>query len=317
MKNKFYSVLLMGTLFLSLIGCNDNSEKQYTQAVNISTSKETNEDIIKSDAPSSEEYKTNETLSEEETQTVLNNEDVLVEYRGISEYSSTSWVINLYVENKTEKELYVSVNDAIVNDYNITIANSNQSIPAGSKYLARPNFDYIIDTEKLVDCGIEKMTNISFTIDIREDRIGEDIYEEKVSSTLSKDVPNSTGETKISNGQILLENDDVLVSYCGISKYSDTSWILDLYMENKSDTEKYLDIDDLLINGYSIGIANGNYAVPPHCKFFSLPNFQYIIEVEDLEAYDISNIETIDFLLNITNEWVGNAIYSVPVNLVL
>lgn len=312
MKKKIFITLIVVTMLISFVGCGNgtekNTEKENDKIIEKTTESDsgTESDKITSDV---------ENESNGETQTIINNDDIFVEYRGISEYSSDSWIINLYIENKSDKEFYVNACDVIVDGCNITISNNNNSISAGSKYLAESNFSYIISAKNLAAYGIEKMTNLTFTLKVAEEWAGDAVYEEKVSSSLSKPLSGLIDNTTIADSKLLLENDDVKVSYCGIAEYSDSSWILNLYMENKSDTEKYLDVDNLLVNGYSIRLANGNYAVPAQCKFLAFPTFKYVINTKDLEAYGISDIESIDFTLNIKNEWLGDSIYSVPVNL--
>lgn len=317
MKKKLLVILMTVIFTISLVGCGNNVE-QSAQDTTDKVAENTTEDNTANEIPDTtidDESENTESDIKEETQVVIDNSDILVEYRGITEFSSDSWIVNLYIENRSGKELYVDADDVLINNYNVRLANNNESIPAGSKFLAQPNFKYIIDTNELAEYGIEKMTDINFTLKVKEEWSGDSIYEENVFSSLSKTVPGSTGETVISNGQVLIDNEDVTVSYCGISKFSDSSYIINLYMENKSDTEKYIDTDDILINGYSMRIANTNYAVPAHCKFLASPMFKFIIDVEDLETYGISNIETIDFTLNIKNEWSGDSLYSTPVNL--
>ena len=59
---------------------------------------------------------TSETTDATETSQVLLDQDgIYVEYRGIVEHSSDSWIVNLYVENNTQNDFYLSLRNVVIN----------------------------------------------------------------------------------------------------------------------------------------------------------------------------------------------------------
>ena len=306
---RILSILLTCMFIIGITACGNNTKQQESSSETESVEVTTNEVQIDS--------KETETVreTEENISMPLLDEDVYVEYRGIYEYSDQSWIINLYLENNTDCEIYLDLDDVLVNGYCISLANGNKSIPAGSKYLASTNFDYIIDTADLSAYGITEIETLAFNLRIKDDWAGNSIYETPVNIDVNKIVTQGKNDSVIKDGEVLLDKNDVYVSYCGIYEYSTQSWIINLYLENNRDSSVYLDLDDVLVNGYNVKLSNGNNSIPSGSKYLAGPNFDYIINTEDLSAYGIEQIETITFNLRIKDSWAGDAIYETPVSL--
>ena len=104
---------------------------------------------------------TSETTDATETSQVLLDQDgIYVEYRGIVEHSSDSWIVNLYVENNTQNDFYLSLRNVVINGCYCSLSNSGTTIQTGSKYLAEPNFNFVLDTDKLSAYGISEITAV-------------------------------------------------------------------------------------------------------------------------------------------------------------
>lgn len=112
---------------------------------------------------------------------VLNTDGIYVEYRGIKEDSSESWILNLYVENNRDSEIYLSLRNNRINKFNVDLSNNGITIPANSKYLASPNYDLIIKTDSLAAYGITSIDELDFTLYISTSLFGECISEADVS----------------------------------------------------------------------------------------------------------------------------------------
>ena len=106
---------------------------------------------------------------------LVDQDGIYVEYRGISEYSDSSWIINLYVENNRDTDFYLSLRNVLINGYKVSISNNGGNIQAGSKYLSEPNFDLVLDTDNLTAYGICKIDNISFDVYISTSMFGDEI----------------------------------------------------------------------------------------------------------------------------------------------
>lgn len=251
---------------------------------------------------------------ENAAQLLLDQDEIHVEYRGIAEYSSESWIINLYVENNTQNDFYFSIRNVVVNGCVISVANNGSTIQAGSNWLAEPGFKLVLDTDKLAAYDISQITDINFDIDISTEMFGDEILTQSVRiNNVNKDY---LGELKNKQkGTVLLDSDDAYVEYYGISEYSSQSWIVDLYVENRRDTEICLALADTLIDNNDIGLANNYVTIPAHAKYMTEPNFQMVLDTDDLNTYGISAINKISGNLKLQTSFGGDVISETKVEL--
>ena len=245
---------------------------------------------------------------------LVDQDGIYVEYRGISEYSDSSWIINLYVENNRDTDFYLSLRNVLINGYKVSISNNGGNIQAGSKYLSEPNFDLVLDTDNLSAYGICKIDNISFDVYISTSMFGDEIL--SVPIILENINKEFLGEVKDEQtGKEILNQDDVYVEYRGIAEYSKSSWIINLYVENNRESEIYVSLADTLVNGFSMKLSNNGINLPAHSKYLAAPNFDLIIDTEDLEAYGITSITDIKSNLQIRTSMFGDTISETEVNL--
>lgn len=180
------NLLLCTVLSFGMIGCssdlndssktkNDNASNQVKENASNQTSNET-----ESKAEDKQKEKTKEIL--------LNESGYLIEFRGIEEYSSESWIVNLYVENNTDSEICVSLNEINVDGYSIKIANNGNSIQPGTKYLAEPLFDYVLNVEDLKAYEMTELKELNFTLWIGTSLFGDTIVEKPVTLTINKHI---------------------------------------------------------------------------------------------------------------------------------
>ena len=112
---------------------------------------------------------TDETDKNEEDKNVLYNENgIYIEYRGIAHYSRKSWIVNIYVDNSSGKDIYVDTNNVRINRFAIGLSNDGARITDGSIYLANPNYDFIINVEDIKEYGISAIEKIEFDLRIYE-----------------------------------------------------------------------------------------------------------------------------------------------------
>ena len=245
---------------------------------------------------------------------LVDQDGIYVEYRGISEYSDSSWIINLYVENNRDTDFYLSLRNVLINGYKVSISNNGGNIQAGSKYLSETNFDLVLDTDNLTAYGICKIDNISFDVYISTSMFGDEIL--SVPIILENINKEFLGEVKDEQtGKEILNQDDVYVEYRGIAEYSKSSWIINLYVENNRESEIYVSLADTLVNGFSMKLSNNGINLPAHSKYLAAPNFDLIIDTEDLEAYGITSITDIKSNLQIRTSMFGDTISETEVNL--
>lgn len=239
---------------------------------------------------------------------LLNADGVYAEFRGIEEDSPSSWIVNIYVENNRDSEIYFSVRENRVNGYVLGLANNGATIPAGGKYMSSPKYDFIIDTDNLREYGISQIESLDFTISVATSFLGDTISETPVHLDMLKSIPGTVDTTSYGTGQVLYEDDNVYVEYCGIVEYSESTWILNLYIENKLDSEIYVLVADSMVNGYSINFANNGIFIPANSKYLSSPNYDVVIDLDDLQAYGIYSLDSITFALSVRTDMFGDTL---------
>ena len=84
--------------------------------------------------------------------------------------------------------------------------------------------------------------------------------------------------------------------------------------ENKTDNELCMDVDNLIINGWSIEAANGMADITPQSKYLTEQHNDFAIDEDDLEECGIDVIESIKFEFQIMDSsW--DTIETIPVDL--
>ena len=310
--------LLLLSLLISLCmtGCGGTQEAAEMEPTEIEITENESEDtestVAETEGAKEEEPKAVEATGDNDnvpTDVVLLDQDgVLVEFRGIEEDSSNSWIISLYIENNREDEIDVDLLNLQVNHYKMSYANGISSLSPGEKYLSVPNYDVILSVDDLQSCGITNIENISFDINVSPTGDWETLICEKpVSIDMSKSIPVSSNGSFLDDrpGQVLLDSDDILIEYLGIYEDSSNSWIINLYIENNRDEPIDVDLNNMQVNHFKMSYANGISKIPARGKYISAPNYDVILGVDDLQTYGITTIENISFDIEVSpaDDW--------------
>ena len=318
--------MLLALVFL-LAGCSSgapqaaapNSVESNTETPTQNTPEEQTETNTEVTANVTETPKdpTNDAVEPEDVNVVLlDSEGIYVEFRGIDEHSSSSWIVNLYVENNRDSEIYLSLRENRVNGYVISIANNGISIPAGGRYLSSPNYDLIVHPEDLAEYGITYFENMDFNLYIATSILGDVIVEAPVSVSVGKNIKCTDDEAvNPQEGDILLDSSDVCVRFCGIADYSSSNMVINLYVENNRDTEVYLSLRDVQVNRFSVSLSNNGIYIPAGSKYLASPNFDLLLGHDDLDAYGIKSIDDLNFTLYVSTSMFGDTIAEKPISL--
>lgn len=71
-----------------------------------------------------------------------------------------------------------------------------------------------------------------------------------------------------------------------------------------------------MINRSSVGVGNSAVELLNHSTYLVGPNANYIVQLKDLDAYNISTISEIDFTLDIwKNQFYGDEFLTLPVSI--
>ena len=139
---------------------------------------------------------------------------------------------------------------------------------------------------------------------------------EEIISTINNYLPQSSD--KSSEAEVLYDEDGVYVEFRGIYKYSSSSYIVDLYVDNTKGEEIYLSLRDGRVNRASIGFSNNGISIQDNSIYLASANFDFIIDTDDLRPYGIDTINQLDFTLNLkTGGMFGDTFLELPVSLAL
>ena len=235
-------------------------------------------------------------LATEGLQEVLIDKDgYYVEYRGIEEKSEDEYIINLYMENNTDEDLNYVFDETSINGFDIIVRNSYIKIPSKSKHLTIPNYEMIIDKEDLAAYNINEIEDFNCIFKVMSEDLSEAFYEEKlvIEGNGNKSEDKTKNEIDIKGtGTTLIDEDGYYVEYRGIEE-SEDEYIINLYMENNADEDLNYVFDETSINGFDIIVRNSYIKIPSKSKHLTIPNYEMIIDKEDLAAYNIDEIEDI------------------------
>ncbi len=123
-----------------------------------------------------------------EGQVLYDQDDLYIECKGIALHQATTWVINLYVDNKTNDEVYIALGGGKANGCIIKISSAKTTVLGNSVYLADPNFDNLISVSALRDYGITNLTSVEFDIEVRKgDKKGDILLQSPIK--IDTDIP--------------------------------------------------------------------------------------------------------------------------------
>ncbi len=183
------AVAVVGIALFTLLSGNNNTPSENTQTV--SSDKNSTNQIKENEASTSTDTASEKEppVKAKENMVLLDQNGIYVEYRGIAEHSDESWILNLYAENNTDAEIYLTTDDCLINNASMGLSNNGTGIPAKSKYLAEPNFNFIIDLEDLAIYDITTLETLSFNLTIEDGTSYETIIEVPINLAINKKLP--------------------------------------------------------------------------------------------------------------------------------
>ena len=123
-------------------------------------------EVVTEEEPQIQNNNTNNSgiVSGSNNSVLLDEKDFYVEFRGLEKGPSDTLIINFYAENKSDVDLYMQLYGECINGYTQGISNNCSLIPAGSKYLALANLQFIIMPEALSAYKIDSITDLEFNL---------------------------------------------------------------------------------------------------------------------------------------------------------
>ena len=304
-KKKSKKVLIIGIIaavvVIGIIGGtteskdkDDNSSKNEIVSVDTSKSSEDKKEITKEDKKEitnkDDDKNTSENFSIAE-QVLWDVDGVKITAKGIDEDSLWGTKINVIVENNSDKDIGISADALIVNDYMINDLTSI-TVTAGNK----PNDSITLFSSELNAAGIEHIGKIEMYLHTFNPETYETLKKSDCITIKTSDYDKMDTDNDI-NGTILFEKDGVKI----VGQYvdEDSFWgsAVLLYVENNSDKNIIVQCDDVAVNGYMVSALLSTNVYAGKKAFDNITLLQ-----SDLEANGIDNIETIETSFKILDE---------------
>lgn len=158
-KKTILTLALLLGLTIGMTGCSSNSNNTNDNTTKNVTTNNQNKSKKKSESTNSHSSE-----SHDEKQVLYDKDNIYVEYRGLSKDGN----LNFYIENKTDNELCMDVDNLIINGWSIEAANGMADITPQSKYLTEQHNDFAIDEDDLEECDIDVIESIKFEFQIMD-----------------------------------------------------------------------------------------------------------------------------------------------------
>lgn len=272
--NKLLHILIVIMILFMLVSCSD-SEKTV-----ISSSKDETQEKNEEKSSSSNEKETKAKATIEE--------QVLLDYDGIkitAKELSENWLgpeMKVLIENNTESDITVQVDDIVVNDYMMSTF-LYETVSAGKK----SNTTFSVYNTMLKDAGIENVGKIEIYFSIVDPSSFKTIYESDVVE-IHTSMYDSMDTTTNEMGEELINENGIRI----VGKYVEEGSVwgngVVLYIENNTERTILVSADDLSINGFMI-TGYLYEKIKPGKKAIS----SMILSSTDLEENDIDKIEEI------------------------
>ena len=275
MRNKIVVGLLAFTVLFSVTACGSKKSEENTKKSEPKvTTKKSSKNLVQA--------KIDETV-------ILDKKGLKVTAKSIS-YDKYETTIKLLIENNSDKDLTVqtegfSINGIMISDY------FSASVASGKK----ANDEISFYTEDLAKANIKGIKDIEFTLLAFETSSFDDYLEEK-GVKLETDIKDYTQEYN-KKGKVIFDDKDIKIYYLNTEKNEFGDTVFNIYVENNSNKNIGLILDDESVNGYMVDAylsANLN----PGKKIYTEIEF----DKDDFKENNIKDIETFEFKLSVLTD---------------
>ena len=286
MRKRILSIILAGTMILSVTACGGKSEN-----IDKSGSSEQSTAEESQNEESEKEEDTGEITFEELT--VVDNEYCKIVLTGIEPDNIWGYTIKAMMENKTADKTYMySVESASVNGVQVEPFFATE-ISAGKK----SNEEITISDDSLEANGIEKFTDIELSFHVYN---SEDWGEEAAANETVHIYPygeeNAASFVREPQGtdNVIVDNEFVSIIVIGSETDEYGDFLIKLFIQNKSEYDLMASEDNASLNGYMADPFWASSVKAGKCKFSELSWF-----ASDLEANDITEVTDAEFNIRV------------------
>lgn len=218
--------------------------------------------------------------------TILDDENCSIILTEVDENAEWGYNWTLYIENKTDQNITVSMDNVSINDL-ICDPYWGQTVSAGSKTFS--NVEWYQDT--LDEYGIESVTAVEFDLYVydADDWMAEEMYDDTLCIyPLGEDAVSLYTREGAASDIVLIDNDVCTVIITGFDPDGDWGYTMDMYLVNKADYDLNFSVDEAAVNGFMCDPYWGQ-SVPAGKQAFSEASWSS-------ESFELNGIETVEEL---------------------
>lgn len=279
---KALSLILSLTLLWSLTGCGGSSEGGASSAPAASAGAESG--AAETEAPAAETMVF-------DGQTVVDNEACAIVVTGIDPDGFWGYTLSVELENRSAETTYMfSLSDAAVDGLQCS-AFFAAEVAAGKKSV---DSIYFSDDE-LEENGIG-FTDLELTFRVYDsgDWMADEVALETVHIyPYGEDKAETFERTPRDTDNVIVDNEYVTVTVLGYEEDPIWGYTVELFLENKTETEVMFSVDEASVNGYMADPFWAKSVLPGKCAFSSMSWYDTTLESSGVTG----DIEEIEFVL--------------------
>ena len=291
MTKKVLALLLDFLLIFSLWACGETEQKTTgTIDTQIEPEEETN--------PTQEEEPVIEFLEE---MSIVSNEDITVKITGLDPDNYMGYTLKLFLENKTDKNLYFTMEDTSVNDVMCDPYWAIELSPG-----KKTNEEVVFSNTELKTVGIRDVNKIEFHMVSydSEDWSADYLFNQQVTVyPWGEAAVTEYTRTPVENEIAVFDTEDCTMIITGVDPDDFWGYSVQVYMYNKTDKNLMFTADEGAVNDYDLDpfwatrVAAGKHAIA-NITWFE----------EDLAENGIDQVEKIflEFRVSDADDWLGN-----------
>ncbi|MCD8190466.1 MAG: hypothetical protein LUD78_09665 [Clostridiales bacterium] len=302
---KILALFLSLALVFSLAACESSSASSDTQSASVSSYDEAEEGET-SDTTTAENEDTATADAQQEVTfeelVVVDNDECVIKLTGIDPDNMWGYTVNAELENKSSEKTYMfSVVSASVNGVASDPLFASE-VAAGKK----ANEEISFSDSTLEENGVVDYTDIALTFRVynSDDWSEDDVaYETVHVYPYGEENAIAFVRESLDTDTLIVDNDEVSVIVTGYEYDDIWGYTVNLYLENKTETEVMFSVNDASVNGYMIDPFYAESVPAGCCAFGSMSWYE-----DELEENGISEVEAIEFQLTAydNEDWAGD-----------
>lgn len=305
---KLLSILIALALCFSLSACGDNVSDESTtstpsnELVQTSEPSQSDEEGIEN---SSNEKQSVDAPTEEQIVfdglTVVDNDECSINITEIDSDNLWGYTLKVNLENKSSEKTYMfSVSSAAVNGLQCDPLFASE-VAAGKKSIDSISFSNSVFEENGID-----FTDIELTFRVYDsnDWMADAVANETVHVyPYGEEKAEVFERTPSSSDNVIIDNEYVTATVIGYDEDNVWGYTINLFLQNKTDTEVMFSVDEASVNGYMVDPFWATSVQPGKCAFSSMSWSD-----TTLEESGITEIEEIEFLFRAYdyNDWMAD-----------